>query len=162
MVPVAGSRDTATKGIAVSILHYDPYTWRLAELDTLHQHPTRERGAAQTRRDELAAELVIAEAEELTHGRRHLTIEHAPTNGARGDDVLDRDRLDHLADVIDVLTATLPARRITRTDRHLTVTVTGRDATLAIAAIAEQVARLNPGHWHLTPSARPTRHQIAH
>ena len=134
----------------MSTLHYDPYTWRLDELRTLHQPTGSQRDAMHTRGQELDAELVVAEAEELAHGRRHLTIEHGPV-----DDVLDCDRLDALTDAIDTLTAVVPVRRIARTAEHLTVTVAGPDAPLVVAAIAEQAAFLNPGHWHLTPSARP-------
>jgi hypothetical protein len=49
---------------------YDPFTWRLAELEALAAQPY---GGDVDRRRELEDDLLIAEAEDLAHGRRRLT-----------------------------------------------------------------------------------------
>jgi hypothetical protein len=135
----------------MSILRYDPFDWRLHRLHDSDAVAGRDHDARlDAIEDELRDELLVVEAEELAHGRRHLTIAHGPLI-----DVIDRDHHEELLATIDTLAATTAWRRITTTDTYVTVTVAGPDATRVIDAVAHAGAATNPGSWHIIASARP-------
>ena len=125
---------------------YDPFTWRLEEIDAIDNGHAPDEG----RRAELSDELLVAEAEELAHGRHHLTIVHTEPH-----DMIDAEQLDQLCDEIDRLTAPAEWRRIRSSLDYLTVTIAGPHAARIIEQIADTAARANPGHWHIIANPRP-------
>lgn len=99
---------------------YDPFGWRLEELATQGLNPLR--------RAELIDDLLLAEAEEITVGRRHLTIVHGePTDLAEVEDL--NEFYDQLGDIIECAEWS----RLTGGHSHVTLTVAGcgRDKVLA-------------------------------
>ncbi len=126
---------------------YDPFTWRLEEIDAIDNGHAPDQG----RRAELLDGLLIAEAEELAHGRRHLTIVHAQPH-----DIIEAEQLDELCDEIDLLVAPAEWQRIRSALDYLTVTIAAPHASRIIEQIADAAARTNPGHWHILTTAQPT------
>ncbi|MAT06283.1 MAG: hypothetical protein CL424_14695 [Acidimicrobiaceae bacterium] len=103
---------------------YDPFGWRLDEL--------ADPDIDATRRSDLLTEFLIAEAEELAMGRRHLTIIHGEPGDVAEAEYLN-DFYDAVADIIE------PAEwcRLTGGRDHLTVTVAGRRRDEILATVAD-------------------------
>ena len=121
---------------------YNPYGWRLAELEDPVTNPERRR--------ELTEDLTVWEAEEVAHGRRHLTIVHG--------DPRELDASRHLSGFYDIL-RTLASEadwvRVRGSVRYVTITVAGAAADKRLAEFAAAALDANPGDWEITPSAYP-------
>lgn len=116
---------------------YDPFTWRLAELEVAD---------APCRRRLLEQDLLVAEAEEVALGRRHLTIVHG--------EPLDPDEaadLDAFYDAVFEVVEAAEWCRVRGTLDWVTVTVAGarRDDVLI------DVVHLVSGRWRLVESPVP-------
>lgn len=106
---------------------FDPYTWRVAEL-SLPIDPDR--------RARLLDGLLVAEAEELAHGRRHLTLIHGLPDDAEAGEVLD-DFYDAVLDIADAAEWS----RVQRMPEWLTIAVAGAwrdDVLTAIEVLATE------------------------
>lgn len=112
---------------------YDPFGWRLEELAGPGLDPLR--------RAALLDELLIAEAEELAMGRRHLTIVHGePTDVAEVED------LNEFYDIVDGIVDEAEWSRLAGGARYLTVSVGGQAAVTSLALVVE-ASRLASGRW---------------
>lgn len=121
---------------------YNPFGWRLAEIADVDTDDARRR--------ELAASLVICEAEELVLGRRHVTIVHGDP------DLLSDSR--HVTDFYDTVAGLASAAewgRVRGAVHYVTVTFGGPDAERMISLVATAADRANPGWWTITESAYP-------
>lgn len=115
---------------------YNPFGWRLAEI----ADPSTD----DLRRRDLIESLIIAEAEELTRGRRHLTIVHgAPAT------VGDSEMLDAFYDEVFAMAELADWARVRGTEEFVTVTVDGPGADLLLLDIVELARRRNPGGWQI-------------
>jgi hypothetical protein len=106
---------------------FDPYTWRIAELAM---------PVDAQRRARLLDGLLIAEAEELAHGRRHLTVVHGLPESTEAAEVLD-DFYDAILDIADAADWS----RVQRTPQWLTIAVAGAwrdDVLTAIEVLATE------------------------
>lgn len=121
---------------------YNPYGWRLADLDD----PTTNA----ERRRQLHDDLLVWEAQELAHGYRHLTVVHGAAN------TLNESRdLDGFYDTIRDLTAVSDGARVRGTGDHVTITLRGVDAEEHITRLAEAAHAAGRRRWHITLSAYP-------
>lgn len=119
---------------------YDPFTWRIAELGSC-EDPER--------RLLLENDLLIAEAEELAQGRRHVTIVHGEPR-----DLAESSEFDALYDVLFGIAERSGWHRIRGSRSWVTVTLAGegRDATLL------EIEHLAACHqWNAMESAIPAR-----
>ncbi len=93
---------------------------------------------------------LIAEAIELAHGRRHLTIVH-------GDpvDVVASRQLSEFYEELRRLAAGCEWVRVRGNAEHVTVTVGGAAADEQIALFEAAAAFANPGDWTIVASAVP-------
>lgn len=115
---------------------YNPFGWRLAEI----ADPCTD----DLRRRDLIESLLVAEAEELMLGRRHLTIVHgAPAS------VVDSETLDAFYDAVFAHVASADWSRVRGTDEFVTVTVAGSAADELLLDLVELAHRANPGTWQL-------------
>ena len=115
---------------------YNPFGWRLAEI--------ADPGTDHLRRRDLIESLLVAEAEELMLGRRHLTIVHgAPTS------IVDSEVLDVFYDSVFAHVANSDWSRVRGTEDFVTVTVGGADADEILLDLVEFAHRANPGGWQL-------------
>lgn len=100
--------------------------------------------------EQLAAASLVAEAEDLTRGVRHLSI-------ATGDPETE----DELARINTLTAAAWTSRPGAATTSirgggdYLTVRVEGPDADGFVDDLAELARRLNPGFWRITRAAHP-------
>jgi hypothetical protein len=121
---------------------YDPFGWRHAELADPATDPAR--------RAELLNGLATNEAEEITRGRRHVTIIHG--------DPIDLAASDHL----DAFYATARAladraewSRLAGGIDYLTVTVSGAGRDRLLHQLAAAAHEANPGGWQVVDSPCP-------
>lgn len=115
---------------------YSPFGWRLAEIG--------DPGTDDLRRRDLIESLLVAEAEELMLGRRHLTIVHgAPAS------IVDSEALDVFYDAVFAHVASSDWARVRGTEDFVTVTVGGADADRVLLDLVELARRANPGAWQL-------------
>lgn len=121
---------------------YDPYGWRLAELDD----PTTNGD----RRRRLLDDLVVWEATEVAHGYRHVTIVHGDP-----DDLASSRHLSAFYDTLRALTCRMEWVRVRGRADYVTVTVGGPDADERIAELASTAAQADPGGWEITRTAFP-------
>jgi uncharacterized protein (DUF736 family) len=123
-------------------LTYDPFGWRHTELGdpTINSH----------RRDELVADLVASEAEELASGRRHVTVVHGtPTD-------LDASaRLDRFHDTIRTLIATAAWSRMSGGADYITLTIADPDRDRILANVVEAATCADAGGWVIVESPHP-------
>lgn len=93
---------------------------------------------------------LIAEAIELAHGRRHLSIVH-------GDpvDVVASRRLSEFYEELRRLAAGCEWVRVRGNAEYVTVTVGGAGADERIALFEAAAAFADPGHWTIVASAVP-------
>jgi hypothetical protein len=121
---------------------YNPYGWRLADLDDPTTSPERRR--------ELLDDLVVWEAEELAHGFRHVTIVHGDP------DDLDASRhLSEFYDTIRVLAEDTGWVRVRGSLEYVTLTVGGVDADDRLEAFAAAARSADRGEWEITAAAYP-------
>ena len=102
------------------------------------------------RRDGLACELLVAEAEELAHRCRHLTIVHG--------DPMDVDGARHLASFYETLrrlAVGLAWVRVRGDATFVTITTRGERAIEDLVMFEAAAAMANPGGWTITASALP-------
>ncbi len=115
---------------------YNPFGWRLAEIADL--------GTDDLRRRDLIESLLIAEAEELMLGRRHLTIVHGSPAS-----IVDSEILDAFYDALFAQVASSDWSRVRGTDDFVTVSVAGPGADELLLDLVELAHRANPGTWQL-------------
>ena len=123
---------------------YNPYGWRLADLDDPTTSPERRR--------ELIADLLVWEVEELAHGFRHLTIVHGDP------DELDASR--HLSEFYDSLRSLAENAewvRVRGSAEYVTITMCGADADGQIAVFAAAARAEARPDWEITAAAYPPR-----
>jgi hypothetical protein len=109
---------------------YDPFGWRLQELADPDLNPPR--------RAELLEELLVAEAEELAAGRRHLTIVHRePT------DIAEAEQLNDFYDTVEELVDEAEWSRLSGGPDYLTVTVAGAGRDDWLTRIGDVARRAN-------------------
>ena len=121
---------------------YNPFGWRLAEIV--------DPGTGHLRRRDLVESLIIAEAEELALGRRHLTIVHGAP-----DTVAHSETLDVFYDQVFATTDLAEWARVRGTEEFVTVTVDGTGAEQLLLDIAEVAHRADPGGWQVTDRPFP-------
>lgn len=121
---------------------YNPFGWRLAELA---DSTTTER-----ERSRLREELLMWEAEELAHGRRHLTVVH----GAPDDRDADR-QLSRFYATLARLAAACAWARVRGTAEFVTVTVAGPDADAHIGLFAQAAHAASSDGWTIVDKAYP-------
>lgn len=120
---------------------YDPFGWRLQELADPDLNALR--------RAELLDEFLVAEAEELAAGRRHLTIVHSePT------DVAEAEELNDFYDTVEELVDEAEWSRLSGGRNFLTVTVAGAGREEWLARIADLVPDRASERW-LTVETAP-------
>lgn len=116
---------------------YDPFGWRLAE--------AADPATSWERHVVLAAELLVLEAEELAHGRRHLTIRHGePADLAESADI------DAFYDAVLSRTVDVVGCRLAGGMTYLTVTVPAGSERL-LDDVADWVRRERQA-WALSAS----------
>jgi hypothetical protein len=122
---------------------YDPFGWRLEDLADPDLNPLR--------RAELLDELLIAEAEELATGRRHLTIVHGePADLAEVEDLND------FYDAVSEIVEDAEWSRLAGGATHLTVAVAGRGRDEVLTRVLDRAARESSGVWRLVDAPTPT------
>jgi hypothetical protein len=123
-------------------LTFDPFGWRHTELGDPTINPLR--------RDELLADLVASEAEELANGRRHVTVMHGtPTD-------LDTSAgLDRFHDTIRTLTAKAAWSRLAGGADYLTLTVADPDCDRILASVIDAATCAGAGGWVIVESPHP-------
>ena len=94
--------------------------------------------------------LLLVEASELMHGRRHLTIAHGDPH-----DVAISRRLSEFYDELRRLAASCEWVRVRGNAEYVTVTVGGPVADEQIALFEAAAAFANPGNWTIVASAVP-------
>ena len=127
----------------MSTTTYNPFGWRLAEI--------ADPGTDDLRRRDLIDSLIIAEAEELALGRRHLTIVHgAPAT------VADSAGLDAFYDEVFAIAEVADWARVRGTEDFVTVTVGGPNADQVLLRIVGRARRANPGGWQVMDRPFPS------
>lgn len=115
---------------------YDPFGWRLEELAHPDLNPLR--------RAELLDDLLIAEAEELAMGRRHLTIVHGePT------DLAEVEELNDFYDAIGEISEEAEWARVAGGLEYLTVTVAGDDRDEVLARTIDRAVQRGACSWQI-------------
>lgn len=99
----------------------------------------------------LADDLLMAEATEIAHGYRHLTVTHGDPSTVAESRVLDA-----FYDTIRHLARDLSWARVRGDDSSVTITVRGADASRRIALFAAAADLANPGAWAIEWTAVPT------
>lgn len=123
----------------------NPFSWRLRELASLGSHP-----AGFARRLQLIEELVVAEATEVAQGVRHVSIVHGAPESPR-----QAAQIDTFVAQVDAVIAQAGWSRWRGDYDHVIVAVGGDDAEERFGYVMAVAELSNPGHWRITPSARP-------
>lgn len=120
---------------------YDPFGWRLEELADPGLNPFR--------RAELLDGLLVAEAEEIAAGRRHLTIVHGePTDPAEAEDL--NDFYDEVEEIVDEA----EWGRLAGGVDFLTVTIAGAYRNDLIAHVTDVARCRSEDRWLLVEAPR--------
>lgn len=119
---------------------YDPFGWRLQELADPDISPVR--------RAELLDELLVAEAEELAAGRRHLTIVHGEPA-----DLAEAEELNDFYDTVEELVDEVEWSRLSGGPDYLTVTVAGAGRDEWLPRITD-TARRAAKRWLIIEAAQ--------
>lgn len=119
---------------------YDPFGWRLAEEADPATPPER--------RADLASEMLVLEAEELAHGRRHLTIRHGEPR-----DLAEAAEIDGFYDAVRSQSVEVAGCRLAGGSSYLTVTVPAASESL-LDDIADRVLR-ERRLWRIVASPLP-------
>lgn len=115
---------------------YDPFGWRIEELANPDLNPLR--------CAELLDDLLIAEAEELAMGRRHITIVHGePT------DLAEVEALNDFYDVIGEISEEAEWARVAGGLEYLTVTVAGDDRDEVLARTIDCASQRGACSWQI-------------
>jgi hypothetical protein len=115
---------------------YDPFGWRLQELADPGLNPLR--------RTELLEDLLVAEAEELVAGRRHLTIVHGePT------DIAEAEQLNDFYDTVEQIIAEAEWSRLVGGHDYLTVTLAGAGRNERFARITDVARHRAADRWQI-------------
>lgn len=101
-------------------------------------------------RSDISSHLLLREAIELAHGRRHLTIVHGDPH-----DVAASRNLSEFYDELRRLAARCEWVRVRGNAEYATVTVGGPVADEQIALFEAAAALANPGDWTIVASAVP-------
>ena len=121
---------------SVSRTTYDPCGWRLAEIASSRTDELRRR--------ELVESLIVAEAEEIALGRRHLTVVH----GAPGT-MADSAALDAFYDKVFSVSGLAAWSRVRGTEEFVTVTIGGTGMARLLLELLELAHRADPGTWRV-------------
>lgn len=113
---------------------YNPFGWRLAEIADPRTDDLR--------RKDLSESLIIAEAEELALGRRHLTVFHGSP-----ETLVESEMLDDFYDEVFAVAEAAEWSRVRGTEEFVTVTLGGAGAEERLLDVAELAHRANPGGW---------------
>lgn len=113
---------------------YNPFGWRLAEIADPSTHDLR--------RQDLIESLIVAEAEELALGRRHLTIFHGAPES-----LPESQTLDAFYDEVFAVAGGAEWSRIRGTEDFVTVTLGGTAVDEHLLDVVELAHRANPGSW---------------
>ncbi len=133
---VSWATTVSEASVSTASTTYNPFGWRLAEIADSHTDELRRR--------DLIESLIIAEAEELALGRRHLTIVHgAPAT------VADNGTLDAFYDRVFAVADLAEWSRVRGTEGFVTVALGGSDAEQLLLDIVEIARRANPGSWRV-------------
>lgn len=131
-----------------SVMHgpRDPFAFLLQEL--------RDRDAsvepwAPGQRRQLLDDLLVIEALELAHGRRHLSVVFGEVT-----DLVEAEQIDELLTVLPDELAAGDGLRIGGSHQHVTVTVEGADADAWIARATQIVERYRWPRWRIVETAR--------
>lgn len=121
---------------------YDPFGWRLQALAEPDLNPLR--------RAELLDELLLAEAEEVAAGRRHLTIVHgAPA------DIAEAEELNDFYDTVAEIVEATDWSRLAGGPSYLTVTVAGAARDEWLVGITDLGRHRAEGRWHIIETPQP-------
>lgn len=101
-------------------------------------------------RSDISCHLLLREAIELAHGRRHLTIVHGDPN-----EVAASRRLSEFYEEVRRLAAGCEWVRVRGNAEHVTVTAGGASAEAHIALFEAAAAFANPGDWTIVASPVP-------
>jgi hypothetical protein len=125
----------------------DPFAYLLQEL---HDRDAGRRPAwAPGQREQLLDDLLLIEALELAHGKRHVSVVVGDANDPITDAQCD--------ELVDVLAETLEAAdemRISRGAARVTVTVGGPDASEWIGRVEEIIHRIRHPRWSVLETPR--------
>jgi hypothetical protein len=128
---------------------WNPFSWRLRQLAALGSDPRHA-----DRRHQLVDEVLLAEADEVVQGIRHVAVVHGdPTTFAEADQV------DIFLAQMEQLLETSSWHRRRGRDDHVIVSIGGADAEERAGQIAALAELANPGHWTITETARPDLQQ---
>jgi hypothetical protein len=123
---------------------------RIDDVNEIDPFGARSRAVVRGRSAEVGHDLLIREAVELAHGRRHLTIVHGdPRNVAASR------QLSAFYGELRRLAAGCGWVRVRGNDEYVTVTVGGAVADEQIALFEAAAAFANPGDWTIVASAVP-------
>lgn len=103
-----------------------------------------------SRRHGAAGAVLLSEAIELAHGRRHLTIVHGDPQ-----DIAASRHLSEFYEQLRRLAAGCEWVRVRGNAEYVTVTVGGAGADEQIALFEAAAAFADPGHWTIVASAVP-------
>jgi hypothetical protein len=118
---------------------HDPFGWRLQELADPNLNPLR--------RTELLDDLLVAEAEELVAGRRHLTIVHGePT------DIAEAEALNDFYDTVRETVGEADWSRLAGGPEYLTVTVAGTSRDEWLVRITDIARDRATAGWQIMES----------
>lgn len=127
---------------STNLTTHDPFGGLLADVADPATDPLR--------RLALSEQLLVAEAEELAHGWRHLTVVHGdPT------DLAASRQLSAFYDTLPQLDACGPVRICGNIIGYVTITVGGSYADERIAALAAAARVADPGDWTIVAAAYP-------
>ena len=113
---------------------YNPFGWRLAEIADPRTDDLR--------KQDLIESLIVAEAEELALGRRHLTVFHgAPET------LVDSESLDDFYDEVFAVVEAAEWSRVRGTEDYVTVTLGGTAVDELMLDVVELAHRANSGGW---------------
>ena len=115
---------------------YDPFGWRLQELADPALNPFRH--------SELLEDLLVAEAEEIVAGRRHLTIVHGEPA-----DIAEAEELNDFYDAVEEIVDDTEWSRVAGGPDYLTVTVAGMDRNEWLARMTDVARHRATDRWRI-------------
>lgn len=126
--------DSLEASVSTTPTTHNPFGWRLAEIADPRTDDLR--------RKDLSESLIIAEAEELALGRRHLTVFHGSP-----ETLVESETLDDFYDEVFAVAEAAEWSRVRGTEEFVTVTLGGAGAEERLLDVAELAHRANPGGW---------------
>ena len=126
--------DSLEASVSTTPTTHNPFGWRLAEIaDPRTDDP---------RRQDLIESLIVAEAEELALGRRHLTVFHGAPES-----LPESQKLDAFYDDVFAAAEVAEWSRIRGTEDFVTITLGGTAVDEHLLDVVELAHRANPGGW---------------